>query len=638
MTTDDQFDSSISQWFEDLAPARLPDRVLDATFDRTRGIRQEAGWRTRLVTRPRSAPALIAAALLLAVALAMGGVAVMTSPPSVDLGIFEPVNGRIVYGSEYGIYGIEDGMWGLDPASSDPTSAVQLTTGPATPLGWSRDGTRLLVQKDGDSLVVLNADGSESLVTQPLQGSTLIGRSLGATISPDGSRVVFAGVTTPPGERAFCHDGALFAVNADGGTAEVIRESHEDRWVSHPTFSPDGTQIAFTDGNCDSDHGVWLMNADGSDAHQLVLSGDDSPLGASHVLGLEWSPAGDRIALAIDCYMVVDGGPCEGALYTFAPDGSDFRRVTAIGTFPVGAAYWSPDGSRIAYTTGCGFIDADDLAHECGFAISDADGSHTQTFRYGMPGPWHPGAPSPSVEPAVAPAMSPTVAPSRSVEPAVRPTSSPTVAPSPSAAPSSPPVSTSPQPTLEAVPAEYGLLDGEVTYRAAGPLAPSDDGYGDRDRVAIVGLLPDDDAPKRVLLMLADPRPIGPDCVVAPAPADASALAESIQSDSDFEATEPVVVTIAGISALQMDVFLAPGASSCPWSEHGSSGESAILVNHAPFAALPFYGDRARLYLLDLPGGSARVLAIAVIGDEDSFETVLGFAAPIVDSIEIHTR
>ena len=52
------------------------------------------------------------------------------------------------------------------------------------------------------------------------------------------------------------------------------------------------------------------MNADGSDAHQIVSS-DIGPLGATHVHGLAWSAAGDRIALAVD-----DG------TYTFATDGS----------------------------------------------------------------------------------------------------------------------------------------------------------------------------------------------------------------------------------------------------------------------------------------------------------------------------
>jgi len=186
-----------------------------------------------------------------------------------------------------------------------------------------------------------------------------------------------------------------------------------------------------------------------------------------------------------------------------------------------------------------------------------------------------------------------------------------------------------------AVPVEYGFLDGEVTYRAASPLEPSDDGYREWDRLAIVGLLPDDDAPRRVLLFLADPRPIGPDCVEAPAPADAEALARSIGSDPDFEATAPVEVTIGGTPALQMDVVLARGASSCSWSEPGIPSESSpLLLKHAPM----FLGhDRARLYLVDLPGGSVRVLTMAMITDEDSFETVLPWAASIVDSIEIHT-
>ena len=181
------------------------------------------------------------------------------------------------------------------------------------------------------------------------------------------------------------------------------------------------------------------------------------------------------------------------------------------------------------------------------------------------------------------------------------------------------------QPTTEngsAVRVTYGFLDGVVTYRTGSPLEPSQDGYRDRDRLAIDGTLPDDDAPRRVLIMLADPRPIGPDCSEAPAPADAQALARSIRSDPDFEATAPVAVTIGGIPALQVDV-VATGPNPC-----------FILLKDAPFT---IGSDRARLFLLDLPAGSrARILAIATITDEDSFETVVGTAKPIVDSIEIH--
>ena len=133
-------------------------------------------------------------------------------------------------------------------------------------------------------------------------------------ISPDGSRVVFAGKTK---RGRSCHDGALFAVDTDGGPAEVLWESHvpQNGIVRYPMFSPDGTQIAFADGYCNSSHSVWVMNADGSDAHQIVSS-DIGPLGATHVRGLAWSAAGDRIALQVD----------QGT-YFFATDGSDFTLV-----------------------------------------------------------------------------------------------------------------------------------------------------------------------------------------------------------------------------------------------------------------------------------------------------------------------
>jgi hypothetical protein len=171
------------------------------------------------------------------------------------------------------------------------------------------------------------------------------------------------------------------------------------------------------------------------------------------------------------------------------------------------------------------------------------------------------------------------------------------------------------------------------------PHAPSQDDDA-RDVIRIFSLEPDPSERRNweILTMLADPRPIGPGCEEGPAPADAEALARSIRSDPDFEATAPVVVTIGGTRALQMDVVLAPGARSCPWKDWNDpdiSEMTPLLLKDAPFVDGP---DRARLYLLDLPEGSAaRVLALATITDEDSFETVLESAKPIVDSIEVHT-
>ena len=856
MATHERFDQLMSDWLEEAAPAGLPARTLDATFERTRGSRQQVDWRARLARLPRSAPALAGAgAILVALALAPNFAAVISPPPSVDLGIFEPVEGKIVYGSERRIFGIEDGIWAVDPTSSDPATPVRLTAAPGTPLGWSRDGTRLLIQKGDENLFILHADGSETQVTEQLTGISGIrgsGRPSGATISPDGSRVVFAGMR---GIGPSCHRGALFAVAADGGPAELLWESQaadDGGIVRDPTFSPDGTQIAFVDGYCDSDHSVWVMNADGSNAHQIV-TGEDTPLGGTHVHGLAWSPAGDRIAIKID-----------QGIFTFAPDGTDFTPVTtAAATDPSLEPFWSPDGSRIAYTTGCGFEDADGLVHECSLAIADADGSNEQTFGYGLSGPWHPGAASPPVEPTEPPAP-PSAEPSTPTSGGMWPQSTieevreaqaladaddpdyawqrdgilgtpgrigqhhpgtsrfldrfleeklgweaylwdeafahagdqvdgdvvyvrcapggsdtlypidlddpgcaPTIdgsryetvkinvarldrdeasgiwvvtgwemiEPFERAAPPSDaeitaslgaflqariegegaeafvdfaaddpfvedrvnleipllyatstgapyvrsefelvdgPVSPSGRLLFEVrlftendetvveqlfalerdetrglrlvfdfralgpdatrppaasengkpVPLEYGFLDGLVTYQATYPLEPSEDGYRGPDRLAIDGVLPNDSASRKVLTMLADPRPIEPDCSEGAAPADAEALARNIQADPDFEATEPVAVTIGGTRALQMDVV--PRAPNPCFK----------LLKDAPFQ---IGSNRARLYLLDLPEGSeARILAIVTITDDDSFATVVAAAAAIVDSIEIH--
>jgi len=175
-------------------------------------------------------------------------------------------------------------------------------------LGTSSDGTWLLISRgdrDEKRLFVLYAGGSETQVTeQPMQ-------IRGVTFAPDGSRVVFAGGTGEfPGEPGSCCSGgfALYAVDADGGPAEVLVAGKGI--VERPAFSPDGSWVAYVDGAGDNSHHVWLIGADGSGAHEILFKDC-----ACHVNRLAWSPAGDRITLVL-----------EGITYSFASDGSDFRR------------------------------------------------------------------------------------------------------------------------------------------------------------------------------------------------------------------------------------------------------------------------------------------------------------------------
>jgi hypothetical protein len=129
--------------------------------------------------------------------------------------------------------------------------------------------------------------------------------------------------------------------------------------------------------------------------------------------------------------------------------------------------------------------------------------------------------------------------------------------------------------------------------------------------------------------IVADPLPAAPGCGPGPAPVDAAALARSIRSDTDLEATAPVAVRVGGIDALRIDVTLAPGAGCGEGTHNGPP----MVVQEGWLSD----ETRMRLYLLDLPGGSARTMAVAiVVSPQDDFEQVVEAAAPILDSIEFH--
>jgi dipeptidyl aminopeptidase/acylaminoacyl peptidase len=291
--------------------------------------------------------------------------------PTMDLGIFEPVAGRIVYCKN-------SDLWSVDPSAPTPASTLERVNLEGTgdpdrpcasftvPLGWSSDGTKLLYVREDPAddsfpyrrhLYILHADGAATRVTPEPVG--------GAAISPDGWQVVFT-----------ADGGGLYAVDAEGGQPVRIAEEGES-----PTFSPDGARIAYL---AEGPHEqVWVANADGTDAHQIL---PDDAL-AKGMGKLTWSPAGDRIAIE---------NQQEGhvAIYTFAPDGSDFTEVITGGF----NHSWSPDGSHIAFG----------LPGRDGLSIADADGSNVRTLSVGAAGPWHPRTLEESVEgfPSPSPSIS----------------------------------------------------------------------------------------------------------------------------------------------------------------------------------------------------------------------------------------
>jgi dipeptidyl aminopeptidase/acylaminoacyl peptidase len=105
-----------------------------------------------------------------------------------------------------------------------------------------------------------------------------------------------------------------------------------------PSFSPDGTRIAFVS-NLNGIPQVWTIPSTGG--FPTVVTAFDDPVGF-----VTWSPDGKWLA-----FNVAPGGGFNEQIYIARPDGSEMRRLTEGGKENNFLGDWTPDGRALYFSS-----------------------------------------------------------------------------------------------------------------------------------------------------------------------------------------------------------------------------------------------------------------------------------------------
>lgn len=184
-----------------------------------------------------------------------------------------------------------------------------------TDFAWSPDGMYLALegndyygQWNGYRIYVSPVNSSEVFPTLPM-GDTIDMFDICPSWSPDGTKIAFTS------DRARDGGWDIFLMNPDGSGLERLTNLPISQYK--PVWSPDGKKIAFI--GLDSptgSRGIYVMNADGTGLFQVTHN-----LTSTECQCPSWSPDGTRLAFASD-----HEGNSE--IYIINIDGTDLKRLT----------------------------------------------------------------------------------------------------------------------------------------------------------------------------------------------------------------------------------------------------------------------------------------------------------------------
>lgn len=221
--------------------------------------------------------------------------------------------------------GAVNGRWMLIVSTLDGADTIHVAPDVSARADWSPDGHNLAYGTLGARRVwIFDVDAGVSRMLLP---DALRMFSQHPSWSPDGSRIAFSGGGEDGGI-------SIYTVNTDGSDLRAITPD-VDAVEYFPVWSPDGTRIAYRRDVRFEAPQIWIVNADGTDPHQVVS------LGNSFDLPFDWSPDGSRIV-----FSAFEDNDWD--LYTIRPDGTSRVRLTNTSDVLEWFPSFLPDG-RIGY-------------------------------------------------------------------------------------------------------------------------------------------------------------------------------------------------------------------------------------------------------------------------------------------------
>jgi TolB protein len=287
---------------------------------------------------------------LLAVGAALLTVAATAPPASAT---FPNHNGRIAFRRFLN----EERTWGAVFTIKPNGKGEQQVTFPSQGFvdrdpDYSPDGQKIVFQREGetsDEIWVVDADGSHlTQLTHPDPGCLpdrgTCDRS--PAWSSDGKQIAFDRETVVPADDT--DNQGIWMMNADGTDQHQLTELDRasQRFDRSPQFSPDGHRLVFERDNVGDTQPVdgkalWVLNLRTANERRITpfpLDAGDTP---------DWSPDGKRILF----HSNESGDPDVSAnLYTVRPSGTGLHQLTfeTGGTVNYLGASYSPDGRYIA--------------------------------------------------------------------------------------------------------------------------------------------------------------------------------------------------------------------------------------------------------------------------------------------------